>query len=526
MYSKVMMLVWERWRRTYWAVIAACLLPISGRLIYMAGSAPQENVVQFTVIFWNLGYIFLLIRLLVGQCEVRNMDLAFPNRLFKLPVRTTTLVTVYLGYGIVSMALPFLLFFGFEKLFFDSNGYTWSTLLIIETVYIVLQALSWLGGPARFLCVILSLVGLYLLYKFAIMFNLPMSNNILYMIIILLSGIISYWSVSVCRHGAWLNDWKWEGKFISIFRKRRSKPFATAMHAQIWFEFRQIGYIFPLSALFIIGVVLGITVSIAIYSVIYDDQFFPMSHVVPFLFYYTIPAAALGGFIAFAVSYREYSSGAYIFWMRRPMATRRLAAARLYATAGSLARVLAIFTVVILGIVAYDWMIGKLDIRVLSPVKWAFKYSSTTEVITLSLLGIYAFVVFYWTLYRTVIVLWAGSVVLSVLIIIPSLIWGREVVMLWVWYSLPVVLPLCVLGSFYVAKRRNLITTATLLISACTFPLVVVSFWAFPYSEFLGVPVEFSNLNQIQMIYFASAAILPFIPVVVTPLIMDRLRHR
>jgi len=220
MYSKVMMLLWERWRRTYWSVIAACLLPISGRLIYMAGFAPQENAVQFTVIFWNLGYVLLIIGLLVGQCEVRYMDLAFPNRLFKLPVRTTTLVTVYLGYGVVSMALPFLVFYGFEKLFFDSNSYTWSILLVLETGYIALQALSWLGGPARFLWVILSLVGLYLVYTFAVMFNLPMGKNILYMIIILLSGVISYLNVSVCRHGAWLNDWKWVGSLIDMFRKR------------------------------------------------------------------------------------------------------------------------------------------------------------------------------------------------------------------------------------------------------------------------------------------------------------------
>jgi hypothetical protein len=526
MYSKVMMLLWERWRRTHWAVIAACLLPISGRLIYMAGSAPQENAVQFTVMFWNLGYLFLIIGLLVGQCEVRHMDLAFPNRLFKLPLSTTAFVTVYLGYGVVCMALPFLVFVGFEKLFFGSNNYAWSTLLTLETLYIVLQALSWLGGPARFLCVILSLVGLYLLYTFAIMFNLPMGKNILYIIIILLSGVISYWNVSVCRYGAWLNNWKWVSSFIGMFRKRSSRPFMSAMHAQIWFELRQTGYILPLSALCVIGVILGITVS-TVYSVGHNDQFYPMSRTVPVMFYFTVPAAAIAGLIALAVFYREFASKAYIFWMRRPMTTRTLAVARLYATAGSLARLLGIFAVVIVAIVVYDWAIGMLDFMALSPVNWALKYSSKPEVVTMSLLGLFAFAVFYWTLFRAGPVLWIGSWILNILMLIPSLIWGWEVVWSQVLDALVIVLPLSIMGSFYVAKRRNLITTGTLVIAACLFPAVVVSLWAFPwFSAVFGLPKGLPDLNQFQIIRIIAAATLPFIPVATTPLLMDRLRHR
>jgi hypothetical protein len=526
MYSKVMMLLWERWRRTHWAVIAACLLPISGRLIYMAGSAPQENAVQFTVMFWNLGYLLLIIGLLVGQCEVRHMDLAFPNRLFKLPVCTTTLVTVYLGYGVVFMALPFLVFVGFEKLFFDCNNYTWSTLLILETVYIVLQALSWLGGPARFLCIALALTFVYTLLKVTAMFNLLIGINILFLIIILLCCGISLWSVSQYRHGAWLNDWKWVGSFIDVFRKRSSKPFMSALHAQIWFELRQTGYILPLSALCVIGIILGITVS-TVYSVGHSDQFYPMSRTVPVMFYFTVPAAAIAGLIALAVFYREFASGAYIFWMRRPMATRTLAVARLYATAGSLARLLGIFAVVILAIVVYDWAIGMFDFLALSPVNWALKYSSKPEVITMSLLGLFAFAVFYWTLFRAGPVLWIGSWILSILVIIPSLIWGWEVVWSQVLDALVIVLPLSILGAFYVARRRNLITTGTLVIAACLFPVVVVSLWAFPWwSVAFGLPKGLPDLNQFQIIRIIAAATLPFIPVATTPLLMDKLRHR
>jgi hypothetical protein len=527
MYSKVMMLLWERWRRTHWAVIAACLLPVSGRLIYMAGSTPQENAVQLTAMYWNLGYMLLVVWLLVGQCEVRHMDLAFPNRLFKLPVCTTTFVTVYLGYGVVSMALPFLIFFGFEKLFLDSNSYPWSTLFMLETLYIVLQALSWLGGPARFLCVILSLVGLYLLYTFSIMFSLPMGKNILYTIIMILSGVISYWSVSVCRHGAWLKEWKWASSFIDMFRKRSSRPFTSAMHAQIWFELRQTGYILPLSGLCVIGITLGITVSTVVISILRNGQFHPMSSAVPFMFYFIAPAAAIGGLIAFAVFYREFASRAYIFWMRQPMATRTLAVARLYATAASLARLLGIFAIVILVIVVYDWAIGMFDIMALSPVKWALKSSSKPEAITMSLLGLFAFAVIYWTLFRAGPVLLIGNWILSILMIIPSMIWGWEVVWSQGLDALVFILPSSILCIFYLARRRNLITTGTLVIAVCLFPLVVVSLWAFPWWEAVfGSPKGHSDLNYTQIICVIAAATLPFIPVVGTPLLMDKLRHR
>ena len=235
MYSKVMVLLWERWMRTRWAIIVSCLLPIIGLLIYMSNTTQQQNIVQDTLLFW-LVFCFLIMVLLAGQCEMRHMDLAFPNRIFKLPVSTTTLFTVHLSYGITSIALPFLLFWGVEKLISDTNIIPWSSLFFFETLYVVLQTLSWLGGPWRFLYVLLLLAGLYLLKKFSIMLNLPIGENIRYMIIIMLSCVVSYWSLFMCRHGAWLTNWKWVSSFVGVFKMRASKPFSSAMQARIKLE--------------------------------------------------------------------------------------------------------------------------------------------------------------------------------------------------------------------------------------------------------------------------------------------------
>jgi hypothetical protein len=102
-----------------------------------------------------------------------------------------------------------------------------------------------------------------------------------------------------------------------------------------------------------------------------------------------------------------------------------------------------------------------------------------------------------------------------------------DVASTWVWKVLIFSLPLVVLISYYVAWRLHLITTATLLISALVFPIVVVSLWAFPWWFFnhwsgKGLP----NLSLSHVIILISAATLPFLPVALTPLIMNKLRHR
>ena len=103
MYSKVMMLLWERWQRTRWAVIGVCLLFLTRLLIDVPGFTELgKSMIGF---FHAPAYFVILIPLLLlGQCEARHLDLAFPKRLFRFPVSTPILFTVYMGYGIVAVA--------------------------------------------------------------------------------------------------------------------------------------------------------------------------------------------------------------------------------------------------------------------------------------------------------------------------------------------------------------------------------------------------------------------------------------
>lgn len=515
MYSKIMILIWERWQRTRWAVLAACLLPLSGQILYVLGHTTLNHAAAVTGILFFLCFILLTGYLLVGQCEARHLEIAFQERLFRLPVRTTTLLAVYMGYGIVAVALPSLMLFGFELLFLDSVIFKWKTLLIIETVYISLQTLSWLGGPARFLCVVLSFTGAYALFKLADRFDLPMGADILYPTIIILCGAISFWSVSEHRRGAWLNTWQWVDYFLGMFRKSHLKPFPSALHAQIWFELRQTGHLFPLSTLCIISPFLGFAVYWLVTGLPPSES---VSFLVSSMLLATLVAAWLAGMLSFAIHHRNNVSGASSFFLRCPIATWRLAGARLCAMALSLARALAILTVIALVLVARDWATGALDDAVLSDLSASGE--NPIEVVITTVLVLYILVLFYWTLLMlslpiTVCLIAAGLIFL--------LTWGTSST--WAGNTM-IVIPVGVLIASYIAKRCNLITTSTLVIAACVFPLVVVSLWVSPWWHGPGTINGLFSLNLWQIIRLISAATLPFIPLVASPLLMERLRHR
>lgn len=524
MYSKVIMLLWERWRRTYWTVIAASLVPLSGGLLYAVGYTTEVNSVKITNTLFALFIGLLTMVLLAGHCEARDLDLAFPKRLFRFPVPTTMFFALYMGYGVVAVAFPFLLIIGVNKLIYESVILGWDILLIQITLFILLQTLCWLGGPARFLCIALSLAFVYTLLKVAAMFNLLIGINILCLITILLSCGISLWSVSQYRHGGWLNSWKWEVSFLGIFKKKQLKPFSSALHAQIWFELRRIGHLYPLTALCFMSPFLGWL----IYSlVIRLPPSTPMSTMIPSMFFVMNIAPLIAGFILLAVYSRDHISGASNFLLRHPMATRTLAAARLQAMVRSFVRVIVIITVVSLAVVMRDWATGALDtLATFLPVKWALKYGSPLEVITMTILGLYGYALFCWTLFRLNLILAVGGMILAFIILLMTSLIG-DVAAIWIWNVIVVGLIVTVLVAFYIARRRNLITTTTLVIIVCMFPLAVISLWAYPwFSSASGLPKGLPDLNQFQIIRIIAAATLPFIPVATTPLLMDKLRHR
>lgn len=545
-HSPVTALIWERWRRTRWVLIAAILLPFSGWLMHEADYSTLGGIVAVT--WLGLGTVALTAVLLLGQCEVRNLDLAFPKRLFRFPVRTVTLLAVNMGYGVVTIALPLLIIIGLGKLSGDivwnwwiglgkvSGEYLWKWwigFLWLETVFVAVQAMAWLrGAKAVFFFLAPSLTGVFTLLYLAAKFGLPMGTNILCPVIIVLCCVICFWNVSADRRGAWISGWQWVGFLFSIFRKRRTKGFASALHAQTWFEFRQAGYLFPIATLGLIGSILGVYIMILIFGDVSILSPSSLDKDIPGMLGLTAIAAWLAGLLAFAVYYRDRASGASGFWLRRPMATRTLAVARLRAMARSIAGVLAILTLFALERLARDWATGTLP-GATELVPQALKDHSPFIIGVMAVLVLWSFLLACWTFLELTVILTLAALFLEAVGVVVILLFFEgdfaqffESLMSdlarWSVYILSPGLIVGTLYTFYVTSRRKLISTSTLVGVACFFPVTVVSFWAFLwwFEAIKGWPSPMEGLIII------GAATLPFIPLVTVPLWITKLRHR
>lgn len=189
--NAVMALLWERWRRTRWAVITGILAPLTGWIVGAAGYETVGGLLALSLAFFSA--LILTGVLLFGQCEMRSLNLGFPKRLFRFPVRTVTLLAVYLGYGVAAMALPFLSIFGYVKVFGGSFENWWTAFLILETAFVWLQTLAWLNGArAVFYFLVPSLTGAFTLLYLATSYLLSLETKIICPAIIVLCCGISY----------------------------------------------------------------------------------------------------------------------------------------------------------------------------------------------------------------------------------------------------------------------------------------------------------------------------------------------
>ncbi len=520
MYNKILMLFWERWRRTRWVLLLACIFTAMTSILKYYGYHNVNSIISPSTVIFFLCTWTIIQNLIVSHCELKNPDLGLPTRLFRLPLSTTVLFSTNMGYGIMVIALPNLIFFILKM---STMNHVLNFLLIFETIYIVLQTLAWLGGAARFLILAASLLFVYAVYRITNISS-HMDLRFLLIIIIFLCFVISHWSISQYRQGAWLNSWKWGGFLPNIFSKKSQKPFRSAIQAQVWFEMKKTGYLLPIAALCLTGgIAIVPSVSMVVESYINNTQFYPMSEIIPAMFVYTTAAAFISGMLTIATYYREYTSGSHIFWLRRPMSTQTLANANLYASLKGLAYLFIILLVLILAITVFDLSNGMFDIRSLSPVNWALKHSTKTEFFYMSILGLFAFIILCWFIFRSIFLACPPiCYIFPLLIFMHSMPWFQKVI-----GTLCVILLIAVLAAFQEAKLRNLISTTTIVTAACIFPLIALSIWAFiwPEASFI-IPNGYLNLNRWQILIMIGASSLPFISVVVTPFVMDKIRHR
>jgi hypothetical protein len=528
--NAVTMLLWERWRRTRWAVIAATLAPLTGWIIGAAGYKMMGGLVSRS--FWVLGTLLLVGVLLFGQCEMQSLNLGFPRRLFRFPVRTVTLLAVYMGYGVAVMALPFLATFGYAKVFGSSFKNWWAVFLILETAFVWLQTLAWLNGARSvFFFLIPSLTGLFTLLYLAAGYLLTLDVNIVCPAIIALCCGISFWNVSADRRGAWISGWQWVGFLSSLFRRKRTKGFASAPHAQKWFETRQVGYLFPIAVLCFVGPVLVEKIA----ALILSDEFPPPAlasyQSIRVILMATMIAAWLGGALSFAVYHRDRASGAASFWLRRPIPTWMLAFARLKAMARGLASTLGILTAIMLALVLVDWITGA-QTGISGFIPQSLQDSSFLEAGLLAVLALFGLVLVCWALLELPREVFLVIISLELAWAVVWVYFGGDFARTYEFWTSGFVrwtgcivaagLILVTLWISYLASRRKLIGANALVCMACAYPAAAASLCAFVL--WIGMIKGWPGLMEV--VYIFGAASVPFIPLAAAPLSIAKLRHR
>lgn len=529
MHSPLVALLWERWRRTRWAVAAAVLAPAIGWFIRAMGYDTVGGGIA--VIFSVMGIHLLVVVLLFAQCEMENLNLGFPKRLFRFPVRTVTLIAVYMGYGVAAMALPCLVAFAAAKVFDDSLENWWITFLVLETIFVWIQTLGWLNGArAVFYFIIPTLAAACVLLYLAAKFDMDLEANILCPAIIAMCCGMCYWNVSADRRGAWISGWRWLGYLSSLFRRKRTRGFASALRAQAWFEYRQIGHLVPIAALALLGPVLAAKIVGLILSDEAPQPALASKEDISALMTMTVLAIWSAGLFTYAVYHRDRKSGACSFWLRRPVATGTLALARLGAAARSLAKTLAIIMLITLALLAWDLVTGAQS-GVAGFVPQVLEDRSWLPVSVAALLALSGFMIACWTSMKLA---WASLYVTIALELAFGLVWvccGGDFLRVidflesdfvrWCACIAAVALVMGTAWAFCAASRRELIDGRVLISAACLFPVAAVSLWAL----LVWIGAGGGWPGPMEGAYTLGAAALPFIPLAAASLSIAKQRH-
>jgi hypothetical protein len=245
--------IWIRNRHAAWTAIGltvfACmgnlLLPASAR--FAEGGGPR---ILIGMLNFNMGTaVFLLVLAVFGYTEFdpQRNTAGFPTRLFVLPVTSLKLVAVPTVLGVAAIELVALLW---GELVFGHGDLSMWFLFAAPMYMVFYQTILWtLPGVRSLRLMLLGLPG-------AVLFMLPIAqlpghSMRPFMVSIAALAVVSFltsWGV-VARQRSGGESTAWIPALIrelSDRLPRRTRPFASAAHAQFWFEWRRFGLVLPI----------------------------------------------------------------------------------------------------------------------------------------------------------------------------------------------------------------------------------------------------------------------------------------
>ena len=260
-------LVWESWRRTRRHVLLGGLL-LSLLALFFAWqmgfrtAAPGDSAAQMLHFWFVMSATALLVLLLVqAQCDEGDGRFGFPRRLHRLPAPTWEIVAWQMAAGTAWIAQAYL---GLAALFYLLTGIVWPlwgpTLFAAAALALMQTAVWCASGFVRPLMICLAL---WPLATAAIAFygegrRRPSPwglwrdgpTELLFAGVCLVGAyLVGVRGVARDRRGdaqgpTRLREW-WDR--VAGRRAQRRKPFPSPASAQFWMEWRQKGFLAPLS---------------------------------------------------------------------------------------------------------------------------------------------------------------------------------------------------------------------------------------------------------------------------------------
>ncbi|MBN2311565.1 MAG: hypothetical protein JXR94_21485 [Candidatus Hydrogenedentes bacterium] len=544
--SPVAALLWERWRRTRWYIALAFAVPLA-LMALMAPSGSRE--LGLLGYFVTGGFGLLVFGLLVERYDPKDLDDSFPARQYRLPVATRTLAAVRMAYAVGVFGLYGVVMLGAAHgldLIEKGLDVQITLLCAAELAFVYMQAISWFRRYTHPLVPALSLGTLAILgaLAFALSARLPSATRPALILadrlgrvapLPVLAGVACAAMAGACclagmravrldRSGAWAGSGA-----APVARPGRDAPFASAFEAQVWFEWHWRGWLFPVSALLGVAVIVGFGLLAQSWGLWFDNPgVFPNIPALPLavidVLFYALPVLGwCAGMLAFAARLRNSASRAPTFLFVRPMDAHTLARSRGRAAARSILTGYGVLVPVVALLLVWAALQGDLgDIAMLlSPqtAPWAAALL-VLAVAGASMLAAWAL----WLLAPLAFAAFMGGLGMAWCVALTAMLAGsragfEEPIAAGIFLSLA----LAVVAAYGVAWRRRIIPTRTVARALGALPLVLLLFAG--YLEYLTgglLSVHWAPAAGLAVV----ASLLVLAPAAMIPLILTEQRHR
>ena len=261
---------WEFWGRHRLGLCGVVAL-VAGFAVYCAVSPLPTNVASLNSMWFLMGLCYVIGVFAYGfEARLETPESGFPTRLFILPVQTWKLVGLPMLQGIAAAVLLWLVW---DRLVLRPCGVEtpawWAAML--AAVVATSQAIVWFPFGLPWVRILVALVVLVALLQAPLFLGLvgvefadPNTEttilSVLAAALIPVAYLVAVAGVSRARCGEspdWLRRWR---SVRSSTRSHESAPFASAMRAQLWYEWRARGRMFVMTT----GIVLAVLVAAAL----------------------------------------------------------------------------------------------------------------------------------------------------------------------------------------------------------------------------------------------------------------------